>query len=405
MFEKLSETKVMRDPIHEYIRIDLKVIWDCIACKEFQRLRRIRQLGGTSFVYHTADHSRFSHSLGVYEVARRMITENQDLKECINEYDKVVVLLAGLLHDVGHGPFSHAFEHVSKCSHEVFTERIILEDSEINTVLKKVNPNLPKDVAMVINHTHPNAILTQLISGQLDADRMDYLLRDTYFTGTSYGAFDLERVIRTIRVRDGRFAIKESGIHAVEDYIMARYHMYWQVYFHPVSRSYEAIFTNVFKRLKDLYSADSTKMNHYEMFIPFLKEEQPSISDHFILDETACYYGFHTMKFDKDKILSDLAQRVINRNLFEYEDIESEKMVEEKKKQLKVAGYDANYYFYRDHASQRPYQPYVEEESSLIWVLKKDGTIKELSECSVIVEAIVSGRNKKDEKMFYPRGV
>ena len=133
-----------------------------------------------------------------------------------------------------------------------------MENSEIHHILEAVDPNLPKDVASIITYQHPKECMNQLVSGQLDADRMDYLLRDAYFTGTSYGNFDLERILRTIRMVDGRIVVKESGIHSVEDYIMARYHMYWQVYLHPVARSYEALLTVLFKRLKDLYRIDTS---------------------------------------------------------------------------------------------------------------------------------------------------
>ena len=238
--QKTDEVKVMRDPIHGYIHVDEQVIWDCINAKEFQRLRRIHQLGGDFQVYHTAEHTRFSHSLGVYEIVRRMVGEIPHLKESLNEYEKVTAMLAGLLHDIGHGPFSHAFEGISALKHEEYTVKIILENSEIHHILEAVDPNLPKDVASIITYQHPKECMNQLVSGQLDADRMDYLLRDAYFTGTSYGNFDLERILRTIRMVDGRIVVKESGIHSVEDYIMARYHMYWQVYLHPVARSYEA---------------------------------------------------------------------------------------------------------------------------------------------------------------------
>ena len=218
MFKKTNELKVMRDPVHGYIHVEYQVIWDCINAKEFQRLRRIHQLGGTYEVYHTAEHSRFAHSLGVYEVTRRMVEEVSGLKE-LSEEDKVTVMCAALLHDLGHGPFSHAFESITPVAHEIYTQRVILEDTEIHQILLQVSDDFPEKVASIINYTHPNELLNQIISGQLDADRMDYLLRDAYFTGTSYGKFDLERILRTMRVRENRIVMKESGIHSVEDYI------------------------------------------------------------------------------------------------------------------------------------------------------------------------------------------
>ena len=243
MFKKTTEEKVLRDPVHGYIHVDLQVVWDVINSSWFQRLRRIRQLGGAYVVYHCAEHSRFGHSLGVYELVRRMVSEVQDISNALNEREKVTAMLAGLLHDIGHGPYSHAFEGVTKTSHEEFTCRIIEENTEITRILEDCCEGLSKDVADVIRHESSNPLLSQLISSQLDADRFDYLLRDAYFTGTKYGEYDLERILRTMRVHDGKqLVIKESGVYAVENYIMARYHMYWQVYYHPVARSYETVF-------------------------------------------------------------------------------------------------------------------------------------------------------------------
>ena len=151
MLRKTDEVKVMRDPIHGYIHVEYQILWDCINAREFQRLRRIHQLGGDFQVYHTAEHTRFSHSLGVYEIVRRMVEEVDGLKNDLNEYEKVTVMLAGLLHDIGHGPFSHAFEAISGFSHEVYTKRILLEDSEIHRILCRADEQLPYAVASIIS--------------------------------------------------------------------------------------------------------------------------------------------------------------------------------------------------------------------------------------------------------------
>ena len=171
-FVRTAETKVLRDPVHGYIHVDYQIVWDCINSQWFQRLRRIRQLGGAYMVYHTAEHSRFSHSLGVYEVVRRMVSEVPDIAHALNEKEKVTVMLAGLLHDIGHGPYSHAFEPVSALSHEEYSCRIIEEDPQLSGLLNRCRRGLAKEVADVIRHQSANPLLTQLISGQLDADRM-----------------------------------------------------------------------------------------------------------------------------------------------------------------------------------------------------------------------------------------
>lgn len=402
VFLKCLEPEVMRDPIHGYIHVAYQVIWDCINAKEFQRLRRIHQLGGSFQIFHTAEHSRFSHSVGVYEIVRRMIEEVKGLKEELSEYEQVTVMLAGLLHDIGHGPYSHVFETISLCSHERFTQRIILENSEINQILTAVHPDLPKDVASIISYTHPNELLNQLVSGQLDADRMDYLLRDAYFTGTSYGHFDLEKVLRAMRIQKHRVVVKESGIYAVENYIMARYHMYWQVYYHPISRSFEAVLTQLFQRMKYLYQQNQTCLSGMELFIPFLKNEEASIEDLFYMDESTAQYGFHLLSKNKeDLILSDLSSRLLNRRLFRFERYQEER-IETIKQELKEIGYDVNYYYYFDRAIQKPYQPYRSNDTHNIWVSKNDEEIVELSEVSSIVHAIVKADIKENRLLFYP---
>lgn len=405
MLKKTDEIKVMRDPIHGYIHVNLQVVWDCINAKEMQRLRRIHQLGGDYQVYHTAEHSRFAHSLGVYEIVRRMVEEVDDLKG-LSEFDKATVMLAGLLHDVGHGPFSHAFEAVSSVHHEEFTRRIIVENSEIHEILAAVDENLPEAVASIITYEHPNDILNQIVSGQLDADRMDYLLRDAYFTGTSYGNFDLERIIRTIRVKDHRIVVKESGIHSVEDYIMARYHMYWQVYLHPAARSYEGLLYLLFKRMKDAYQKDNHVMDECPMFIPFLKNEDITIDEMFILDEAAALYGFSCLRNSKDPILKDLASRILDRRLFEYRSGENEIERNKIREKVQQAGYDLRYYIYEDEVMPLPYMPYhTLDEGHNIWVYCEDKEVRELSDVSAIVRAVSSAKVKADRKIYYPKEI
>lgn len=402
MFKKTDETKVMRDPIHGYIHVDKQIVWDCINAKEMQRLRRIHQLGGDFQVYHTAEHSRFSHSLGVYEIVRRMVYEIDSLRMALSEYEKVCVMLAGLLHDIGHGPFSHAFEDISVFPHEEYTVKILMGDSEIHHLLASCKATLPNDVANIIAHKHERSCLNQIISGQLDADRMDYLLRDAYFTGTSYGKFDLERCLRTIRLQDDTIVVKQSGIHSIEDYIMARYHMYWQVYLHPVARSYEAMLSILFKRLKDVYRTNPKSLDRVGMFHAFLNG-QPTIEDLFVMDEAACLYGFTLLQDCEDEILRDLSYRLLNRHLFEYVEYHSEKDIERIQAKVRAMVFDPMYYVYHDSVSQLPYSPYKESEKGVnIWVVDEAGEIIELSQVSEIVAAMTRADLKQDEKIYYP---
>ena len=403
-FKKLSETKVLKDPVHSYIHINYEVVWNCLDSKEFQRLRRIRQLGGDFQVYPTAEHSRFSHSLGVYEIVRRMVTEIKSLSVELSEYDKICVMLAGLLHDVGHGPFSHAFEHVTNHSHEDYTAKIILGETELNQVLTEVSPRLPEDIVSIIEHNHPNDILNQIISGQLDADRMDYLLRDSYFSATSYGQFDLERILRTMRVRKidenkKALVVKYTGIHSVEDYIMARYQMYWQVYYHPVARSYEAVFIQLFNRLKDIFRDNKEYFSDMKVLIPFLEKNVVSVEEYFKLDENSLLYCCSLIQDKDDEIAADLARRLQNRRLFEYIDY-SEENLAQIKNMLKEQNLDEKYYLRVENVEASVYSPY---KGRKILIEQLDGKIVALEKASTIVESITKGETKREGTIFYPR--
>ena len=403
-FKKLSETKVLKDPVHSYIHINYEVVWNCLDSKEFQRLRRIRQLGGDFQVYPTAEHSRFSHSLGVYEIVRRMVTEIKSLSVELSEYDKICVMLAGLLHDVGHGPFSHAFEHVTKHSHEDYTAKIILGETELNQVLTEVSPRLPEEIVSIIEHNHPNDILNQIISGQLDADRMDYLLRDSYFSATSYGQFDLERILRTMRVRKidenkKALVVKYTGIHSVEDYIMARYQMYWQVYYHPVACSYEAVFIQLFNRLKDIFKDNKEYFSDMKVLIPFLEKNVVSVEEYFKLDENSLLYCCSLIQDKDDEIATDLARRLQNRRLFEYVDY-SEENLAQIKNMLKEQNLDEKYYLRVENVEASVYSPY---KGRKILIEQLDGKIVALEKASTIVESITKGETKREGTIFYPR--
>lgn len=402
--KKLDETKVLKDPVHSYIHIHYEVIWNCLDSKEFQRLRRIRQLGGDFQVYPTAEHSRFSHSLGVYEIVRRMVTEVKSLCVELTEYEKVCVMLAGLLHDVGHGPFSHAFEHITNHSHEEYTAKIILGNTELNAILRNVSEKLPQDIVSIIQHTHENDILNQIVSGQLDADRMDYLLRDSYFTATSYGQFDLERILRTMRVRktaEGRkvIVVKYTGIHSVEDYIMARYQMYWQVYYHPVARSYEAVFIQLFNRLKDIFKGDKDYFEDMKVLVPFLEESEVSVDEYFKLDENSLLYCCALIQDKEDKVAADLARRLQNRNLFEYVDYNEENLAQIRN-MLKENNLDERYYLRIENIEASVYSPY---KGRKILIEKLNGDIVALEKASTIVESITKGQTKKEGTIFFPR--
>lgn len=395
---KTSEVKVLRDPIHGYIHIDLQVVWDCLNAREFQRLHRIHQLGGDFQVYHTAEHSRFAHSLGVYEIVRRMITEVTSIKETLSEDEKVEVCCAALLHDLGHGPFSHFFETISKVPHEVMTVKIILDpETEIHQALKKERDDLPAKVAAILTRTHPNPVLSEMITSQLDADRMDYLLRDAYETGTSYGTFDLERILRTLRVHNGHLCIKASGMHSVEDYIMARYHMYWQVYLHPDAKAYEILiqrFFEVYKKNRDQVRIDLVEPLFAGMDLDAFQD----------MDESRFFTAFQLARKSPVPELKDLARRILDRHLFEWieEPAEAEKTAIQKK--LKQCGLDESVYYFQDVHAANAYLPYSETDSP-IWILESGGELSRLSAHSEIVKALEKMETHPHERIYFPREI
>ena len=402
---ELNEKRVIRDAIHDYIHVEHLIIWRLINSKEMQRLRRIKQLGGTYQVFQSAEHSRFVHSLGVYQVVRRML-ETECLTNALSDYDKLCVMCAGLLHDIGHGPFSHSFEGVFEENHEDMTVRMILEKSEVHDILVSLYKQLPQDVASIIQHTHPNRILIQMVSSQLDADRMDYLLRDSYMSGTTYGHFDMSRILRTMRIRDRKIVYKESGVQAIENYILARYHMYWQVYYHPTARSYEHLLQSVFQRVKDLYYDGYVFQTHLHYLIPML-EHRFQVSDFVDLDEAVILYYFKEFTREKDFILSDLSSRFLNRHLFKYQQLKSQKDLMSIKTIAQAKGYHPDYYIVSDNQKQIPYLHYGESgELSEIEILDSEGCLSPLPMKSEIVSAILnSKRFKSDQKVFFPKEI
>lgn len=401
--KQLSEVKVFKDPVHRYVHVTDQVIWDLIATPEFQRLRRIKQLGTTFFTFHGAEHSRFNHSLGVYEIVRRIIN-NIEHHPSWNKEERLVCLCAALLHDVGHGPFSHSFEKVFSLDHELFTQRVILENTRVNDVLRKVGDDFPTRVAQVIDHTYHDKLVISVISSQIDADRMDYLLRDAYYTGVSYGQFDMERILRVMRPRENEIVIKASGMHAVEDYIMSRYQMYWQVYFHPVSRSAEVILTKIFHRAKHLYLRGYEFQVKPTLLISLFKEDV-AVADYLQLDEAVIYFYFQRWQHEEDSVLRDLCSRFLERRLFKYVEYNPEihaDMYDALSQLFVEAGIDPAYYLVIDSSKDLPYDVYRPGGGRVpIYLEMPNGEKKELSSHSVIVDAI-TGKTRKDHKLYYP---
>ena len=401
--------KVFRDPVHNYITVNHPVIYDLINSKEFQRLRRVKQVSTTVFTFHGAEHSRFSHCLGVYEIARR-VTEIFDAKfpEIWDSNENLLTMVAALLHDVGHGAYSHTFEKLFDTDHEAITQEIITSpDTEVNAILRGVSPDFPENVASVINHTYHNKQVVQLISSQIDCDRMDYLLRDSYYSGARYGQFDLTRILRVIRPTADGIVFEYNGMHAVEDYIVSRFQMYMQVYFHPASRAMEVLLQNLLKRAKYLYHIDShffekTSPN----LIPFLTN-QASLADYLSLDDGVMNTYFQAWMAAEDDILADLASRFVNRKVFKsvtFEE-ESRKDLSHLVELVKSVGFDPDYYTGIHVNFDLPYdiyRPEKKEPRTEINIIQKDGLVVELSTISPIVKTL-TGTIYGDRRFYFPK--
>ncbi|EPY11121.1 MULTISPECIES: HD domain-containing protein [Paenibacillus] len=402
----LLEEKVFKDPVHNYVHVQDRTIWDLINTREFQRLRRIRQLGTSYLTFHGAEHSRFSHSLGVYEITRRIISQfERNQYEDWPQEERLVALCAALLHDVGHGPFSHSIEEAFDMFHEDWTYRIIIEDTDINRVLRQVDPQLPTKVASVIRRTYERPIVVNLVSGSLDADRMDYLLRDAYFTGVNYGTFDIDRILRVLRPLKDRIVVKESGMHAVEHYLLARYEMYWQVYFHPVTRSSEMLLRLIFKRAKELYLGGYT-FQYFLSPLDALFEGTITTEQYIQMDEAFVQTAFMQWTREKDERLVDLCQRFMERKLYKY--IEVEQMDEDLQERLRAEwsqiGLDPNYELMFDSPFDKPYDVYRKgdarsQQHIMLW--GRDQQIVELSKKSDIVRSI-SGIRRGKHYIYFP---
>ena len=360
-------------------------------------------------VFHTAEHSRFSHSLGVYEMARRIIRALMHQETVLSEEERLLVLSAALLHDLGHGPFSHSFEAVFSVRHELFTERIIMEDTEVNRVLEGYQKGFAKKVRDVINKTYPNPLVINIISSQLDADRLDYLLRDAYFTGAPYGEIDVERILRTMRVVNNKIVYKVSGMHAIEDYLMSRYQMYWQVYLHSAGRSFDLVIQRMLHRVRELIFEGYEFNCHLGAIKDLFLEEEPSVETYLKFDDSTILYYASLFAEEKDPILSDLADRFINRRLLKEVHYTPSDETHEKLKQIREymieLGINPDYYLLTDHSVKTPYDYYGHKTNCLpdcIELLMRDGSIQEISEVSTIIKGIIAVKPKQEHKVYFP---
>ena len=401
--------RIYRDSVHNIINIDVgtdegRLLIALIDTPEFQRLRRVRQLGLAYFAYQSAEHSRFTHSLGAAHLATRIL-DKLSQKYAIAPEERIAVRAAALLHDIGHGAFSHVIESILAFHHEQFTiDAMLSEETGVGKILSAYSKELAVNVASIIRGDYHNVALAQIVSSQLDADRMDYLLRDSLMTGAKYGIYDLEWVIKSIEMdqQSGHLYVSTPGIYAVEDYLQARYYMFRQVYFHRTLRSAEAVLKVLLKRALDLYKKNAAIWFRPDSaFEKVLRGEHLSLAEHLSIDDTDVLFYIKQWQHSEDKILSDLASRFLNRKLFKAFDLDMPEeevpgFVDEARQRVENAGYDPQYYFVDDTGGDARYYFYTrnaDDPKNLIYV--EDGyahpSIREISEVSAAVRGLQKG--------------
>lgn len=400
--------RIYRDSVHNIIRVNTdtdegRLVVSLIDTPEFQRLRRIRQLGLAYFAYQSAEHSRFTHSLGAFHLAGRMIAKLR-LNYSIPDKTQTAVRVAALIHDIGHGPFSHVVESILGFHHEEFTIQAVLSDeTQIGKLLAGYSPEIQQDVAKIIRGDFKPHALGHLVSSQLDVDRMDYLLRDSLMTGAKYGVYDLEWIIKSIEINElgDHLYISAPGIYAVEDYLQARYYMYRQVYFHRTLRSAETVLRVLLKRALHLYKDGSVWHDSDTPMQKILAGEKLNLCEHLALDDTDVMFSIKRWQHSNDKILSDLAARFLDRRLFKAFDLDMPEdarawFVAAARKVVEDAGFDPEYYFIEDSAGNAPYSFYSKDATDakdLIYV--EEGfsrpSIREISAVSPAVRGLQEG--------------
>lgn len=363
--------RIYRDPLHNIIRLrtdssEGRLMMQLIDSFEFQRLRRIKQLGLALYTYQGAEHSRFAHSLGVFHLMTRVLERLQETHP-ISEEDRTAARAAALLHDIGHGPFSHVMEKVLGFHHEDLTVQAIRSDeTEVGQILRAYRTELPDRVAAIIEGDFKPSFISQLVSSQLDVDRMDYLLRDSLMTGAKYGIYDLEWIIKALAVDpdNDRIYVTARGLYAVEEYLQARYYMFRQVYYHRTLRSAEVVLRATLERALEL-TAQGAEIWYAPgtAFAKLLRGEQLSLSDHMEMDDSDLLFHIKQWQRASDPILSDLSRRFVGRRLFKAIDLdmpEEERgaFLEAARRAVTEAGFDPRYYFIEDQAGDTPYSAY-----------------------------------------------
>jgi HD superfamily phosphohydrolase len=367
--------KIIRDPVHDVIAFRLnepteRLLFDLVNAVEFQRLRRIRQLGMASLAYPGADHSRYSHSLGVMETARKMLAQLA-AQFPLDAQGQALAVVAALLHDLGHGPFSHVFERVSGVGHELLTQRVILDpDSDVHRVLRDHDRAMPQMIADFLDCANvarggKRTIFCDIISSQLDADRFDYLLRDNLMTGSRYGGYDLEWLLHALTIDEScdRLAVHAKGISAVEAYLQARFNMYRNVYFHKVVRSAEGMVKLALQRAKRLAVQGRLDWPRPgDGLYKALLGQQMTMGQFNELDDISILHCFKQWAHCSDAVLAALCRGLLHRRVFKTIDmthlndpLQARKAMTAAERAIAAGGAEPAYEMFIDHPSGAGY--------------------------------------------------
>lgn len=381
-----SWPKLIRDPVHDIITFEDKpwdrLLLDLINTAEFQRLRRIKQLGMSEMVFPGANHSRFAHSIGVMHNARRFLNRIEHLTgNPTEEVDRTAVLVAALLHDLGHGPFSHTFEKITGENHETRTTEVILSsDTDVNRVLHNHDKALPdilrrffdEDIDGENSSVVPQH-LVQVVSSQLDADRFDYLLRDAGASGADYGQFDSRWIIEhlVLNEKKQRLHLSNKAYIAAETYVFARYHMYRAVYFHKTTRAAEVMLRLLFQRFKARLGVDKQPVPEAPPALvrAFTSGGKMDLADYICLDDHTVTEFAKACRKSTDNVLARLAAGLLDRKLFKVIDVTDaepvalNEFVHEVKEQLQLHELGPDSAFVADTAADTPYKPYDPDEA------------------------------------------
>lgn len=407
--------KLFRDPVHDIISFDLDIPWekmlfDLLCTPEVQRLRRIRQLGLANLIYPGAEHSRFTHSLGVSHLARRML--NQVTHGTPDPEIAFCTLAAALLHDTGHGPFSHAIEKVTGVDHEHISAALLQDpESQVFHVLSNIDAELPASVAALIGHNAPRSYYRDIVSSQMDADRLDYILRDGLATGVKISVYDLERILSTLEAEPGHLLVNNRAKEAVEGYLLTRFHMFKQVYLHGAVRAAEKMLEAIMSRAAELLRE---KSNAIEVppgpMTRLLSGEKLPPMEFMELDDSDVWVLLKTWRKSSDPILSRLCTGLVQRDLYKTIVVPDHDApgdggpIDAAIRAVENAEGNTRYQLLIDRAKDTPYKPYIpgrRTAKKAIMVKITQGEFARIEECSDLVHLL--GRDRYEvQRIFFP---